>query len=229
MKILVISDIHGRKDWKNNDFDKYDKIIFLGDYVDSFTISSEDILDNLNQIVELKKKNQDKIILLYGNHDLMYKFNGEDMYRCSGYRHEYALALKPIFNEKDIFQAAYQYGNTLFTHAGLNRCFFKELQKFCKEIELKDNNYAWYLNEIFKYKPNLLSTVSHYRGGWHEHGGPFWADMREFSKYTIIENLNQIVGHTPVKKIEKKLNMIFCDCFDEKFGNKEILEMEINE
>ena len=47
MKILVIPDIHGRCFWRLhvNNIDKYDKVVFLGDYVDPYgpeNITEED-------------------------------------------------------------------------------------------------------------------------------------------------------------------------------------------
>lgn len=42
----------------------FDRIIFLGDYHDSFKISSKSIVDNFKSIVELKNSLKDKIILL---------------------------------------------------------------------------------------------------------------------------------------------------------------------
>ena len=70
MKTISIGDIHGRDIWKNVNPSKYDKIIFVGDYVDSFTISNTTILNNLLDIIEFKKSFKNKVILLLGNHDI---------------------------------------------------------------------------------------------------------------------------------------------------------------
>src|SRR3990172_8977517 len=71
-KVLSIGDIHGRIEWiiptfgsvsRFNDWlekgdpsliyplNKYDKIIFVGDYTDSFTLSNLEILHNLKNII----------------------------------------------------------------------------------------------------------------------------------------------------------------------------------
>ena len=55
MKTVTIGDIHGKPDWKKVNPADYDIIIFLGDYVDSNTIEDEEMLDNLAEIVALKK------------------------------------------------------------------------------------------------------------------------------------------------------------------------------
>lgn len=78
MRILVFGDIHGRKFWKeptNRYLKRVDKIIFLGDYFDPYKDEGEflpydEIMDNFNEILELKIRNPDKIVLLLGNHKI---------------------------------------------------------------------------------------------------------------------------------------------------------------
>ena len=51
MKVNVIPDIHGEVKWKKVIDESCDKIIFLGDYVDSFTVSNDQIITNLKDII----------------------------------------------------------------------------------------------------------------------------------------------------------------------------------
>ena len=48
MKIVVVGDIHGHNSWKKilETEEAWNKVIFLGDYVDSFTVSSKEQRDN---------------------------------------------------------------------------------------------------------------------------------------------------------------------------------------
>lgn len=71
--ILVCGDIHGRKFWKKpcENIDNYDKVVFLGDYLDPYNfefISVEEAIENFKEIIELKRNNMDKVVLLLGNH-----------------------------------------------------------------------------------------------------------------------------------------------------------------
>lgn len=43
MTILTISDLHGRTVWREADLTRYDKVIFLGDYTDSYVVDDETI------------------------------------------------------------------------------------------------------------------------------------------------------------------------------------------
>ncbi len=71
--VLVLPDVHGRKFWKKpcENIENYDKVVFLGDYFDPYDfekISVVDCIENFNEILELKRNNMDKVILLIGNH-----------------------------------------------------------------------------------------------------------------------------------------------------------------
>ena len=72
-KVLILPDIHGRKFWKKpcENIDNYDKVVFLGDYLDPYNfefISVEEAIKNFKEIIELKRNNMDKVVLLLGNH-----------------------------------------------------------------------------------------------------------------------------------------------------------------
>ena len=72
MKTLILGDIHGRTIWKEIiEKENPDKVIFLGDYVDTHQfISPRDQIENLEEILTYKEKNPDKVILLRGNHKI---------------------------------------------------------------------------------------------------------------------------------------------------------------
>ena len=57
-KCIVIGDIHGHTSWENIiNKESYDKVIFLGDYFDSFSNPKGiDQINNFKNILSLKKK-----------------------------------------------------------------------------------------------------------------------------------------------------------------------------
>ena len=79
-RILVLPDVHGRLFWKEpvqKYIDVVDRVVFLGDYLDPYgdeggDYDAESIFENLKEIVELKRNNMDKVVLLKGNHDQHY-------------------------------------------------------------------------------------------------------------------------------------------------------------
>jgi predicted phosphodiesterase len=200
MKILTIGDIHGLTTWKEVDPNEYDKIIFVGDYVDSYDVSNITILKNLNDIIDFKKQYSDKVILLFGNHDIQYLYDEETRYKCSGYRYLMSYDLKKVFNDnKDLFQYAYQLDNVIWTHAGITEMWAKEILKDVDKYE-----YANKINELAQEKKTLndIMLVGRSRGGFALTGGPLWADFNSDVKDDPITGLIQIFGHTEVDKIK---------------------------
>lgn len=79
--MIIIPDTHGLDFWKDAVSKRQDneKIIFLGDYLDPHggkinKAAFEQCFDNLCQILEFKKANEESCILLFGNHELSYLF-----------------------------------------------------------------------------------------------------------------------------------------------------------
>ncbi|GAB3905360.1 metallophosphoesterase [Larkinella knui] len=203
MKILTISDLHGRNSWQQVDVTQYDKVIFLGDYTDSYELSDRIILENLQQIIGLKQQYPDKVVLLLGNHDAQYLHFPH--YRCSGFRSSMQPALSALFTEqKSLFQIAHQQNSYVFTHAGVSNRWLAHLPKGDLSSKLEPNlqtldQLATVLNAM--HEDRMLRTslfdISYLRGGYEEAGGPVWADKLETST-DYIAGLHQIVGHTPV-------------------------------
>lgn len=208
MEILVLPDIHGRDFWREpcKNIDKFDKVIFLGDYLDPYgfeNISVETAIDNFKDILKFAKDNP-KVVMLLGNHDMAYfsqTYYGFSSWHC---RHSqtHHKDISALFKEhEDMFKIADVEDNILFTHAGcvsgwLNNTFgndyFKEynLPKLCDDI-----------NELLKTVYGLLQLyqVSRERGGDAFYGSCIWADyseMRHDDNMHPIRGVKQIFGHT---------------------------------
>lgn len=197
MRLLVFGDLHGENRWEQHiqDIDRYDYIIFMGDYMDSFTHLDVELIDNLSQLINFKATYPNKVILLLGNHDNQYAFSDFYETRCSGFRSHIYLYAKTRYRENmDLFQAAFQIEDILFTHGGLLNVHYEALNKI---IEKEQNmRYDAYLNMIFNEKPRTMFLVSALRGGGDSHSGIFWADWRELLAEKNYLPLNQVVGHT---------------------------------
>src|SRR5579859_3883906 len=139
MKIITIGDIHGRDYWKEVDPNQYDKIIFVGDYVDQFPpMTDKTILENLKDIIEFKMAYPDKVVLLLGNHDLQYYFLGD--FGCSGFRPSMAVTLSNLFKKhSELFQVSFQIGNYLWSHAGVSKKWYEFNSKEIEKVKKKFN------------------------------------------------------------------------------------------
>ena len=210
MKILSIGDVHGTDFWKGFVLNpsEFDVIVFVGDYVDSFDKTNEQIKNNLLDIIEFKKSYPEKVFLLLGNHDIQYALNPpatlQMKYGCSGYRGEMHYDLYDIFNNnKDSFQVAYQYENYIWTHAGIHRGWYQSfLAQYNKYFQMFDENVAGKLNIAYKYEVKSLFDVGYLRWGMQKVGGIFWADKQE-TWLKPLKEYHQICGHTHIEDIKQ--------------------------
>ena len=233
--MIIIPDVHGRVFWKEIVKNSEDKIIFLGDYVDPYpgeNISLIGALDNLSEIIDYKKSNPSKVILLLGNHDFMYMDFEHNRYSC---RHDFEnepKITKILMDNRDLFQMNYsiEVKNKLyiFSHAGILKPWIEKYKNLFGEFPGSLDK----INELYKkWDPEFISSlleISYYRGGWSDFGSMIWSDVREHS-VSCEENIYQIFGHTQLKDkpiIEKHFADLDCRrpfFFDEKTGDiKEI-------
>lgn len=191
MKILINPDIHGRVFWKYSieHKDEFDKIIFLGDYLDAY---SPDLLvnekDNFKEIIQFKKDNLDKVILLLGNHDCHY-INSKILH-SSRYNLFKASIYHKLFNDNlDLFQLIYIYDKYLFSHAGVYQKWM-DLNKLTLK-DLLDCD----LDKLSK----SLNWIDYFRGGFYDVGSCIWADIRDSGTEKLLKGYYHIFGHTQLK------------------------------
>jgi hypothetical protein len=221
-KILTIPDLHGKTNWKSV-FDPYfDHIVFLGDYFDAFDDENKtntDMIDNILRIIELKKNYPDKVILLWGNHELHYLFTPTE-YQTSGFRMGLYPVLHQLLNrDKNLFQYAFQIKNYIWTHAGIHIGWWNFRFKGDNEKNISDQLNETFLQKkqgIHDPKVETLMDCGIKRWGSEKVGGPLWADKTEMW-LKGIPGYNQIVGHSKVfnivtSPVKKDASITFCDC-----------------
>jgi predicted phosphodiesterase len=215
-KLLIIPDVHGRVFWKEAT-EKYDqecdKIIFLGDYVDSYpyeNITKKQTINNFEEIIAYKINNKDKVVLLLGNHDMQYfskEFHTRSRYDSSNAWHiandfKTHRSLFKLAHEEDINGKKF-----LFSHSGLMNSWIKRNENVIGDITVASINH---LLEI-PLGIRILTDVSSYRSWFGEKSGSIvWSDVREkidmdaSDEDNIISNTDaivegydyQIFGHT---------------------------------
>jgi hypothetical protein len=210
MKTIVIGDIHGRDVWKKIvEHENADRVIFIGDYFDSFNIPHPDQMINFLDIIEYKKSSGKKVIMLIGNHDYHYMRGIDETY--SGFNAGIKPAISILLEDnKKHLQMAYQTDDFLFTHAGVSSDFMDRAFTDGWRVE----NIADDLNELFKYKP-LLFGFGKFRNpefnidpyGDDKEQSPIWIRPRSLFKSnhdTLRKEIIQVVGHTGIKEMDIK-------------------------
>ena len=221
MKTVFIGDTHGRDLWKQIvevEADA-DKIIFLGDYFDSFDIPGVVQLQNFLDIVEFKKNSDKEVVLLFGNHDYHY-MPGFTGYGYSGYQGAMAFQFRDAISQNlDLLEMAHLHDNILCSHAGIGWVWLEN--KFGKSKD--ESMYGWHcddlegvkyvvelINDYFKSKPSIFEF-----DGWDPYGDnttqtPIWirpkALLAANKDTTLKKQVVQIVGHTGVNNIFDSFN-----------------------
>ena len=207
MKTIVIGDIHGRSNWKQAIHQENpDRVIFIGDYFDSFDISGLEQIHNFKEIIQYKESNpQIEVVLLIGNHDHHY-FPETGNTGTSGYQTGIAPSIIQIIDDnRSHLQIAYGFEEFLFTHAGVSPVFLDQvfgINGWSKEKIVSD------LNELFKYKPNSFQFNGFDSYGDNTTQTPIWIRPRSLMSANIKHKngLNkdyiQVVGHTQMKGLD---------------------------
>ena len=208
MKTVVLGDTHGRSNWKMAIYQEepVDRVIFIGDYFDSFDISGVEQIDNFKQIIKYKEDNpQVEVVLLIGNHDHHY-FPEIGYTGTSGYQSRIAPSITQVIEEnRHHLQMAYGFDKYLFTHAGVSPVFMDQV--FGKDgwsIE----NIVMDLNEMFRFKPKAFEFNGLDSYGDNSTQTPIWIRPRSLMSSNkkhekgLKKDYIQIVGHTGMRRID---------------------------
>lgn len=202
MKILIIPDLHGKSIWQLMvQRENPDKVIFLGDYMDSFNIPYIEQMHNLESIIRYKELHKKSVVLLIGNHDYISNIHDE---ATSGYQVKHAIFIKDVYERnKDLFKVCHKQDEFLFSHAGVSHEFMDDnFSKNNWDVEGIDNQ----LNELFKYKPHCFKFNGSDPYGDNKYQTPVWIRpgslMSANKNSDIKKKLIQIVGHTKTERID---------------------------
>jgi hypothetical protein len=205
MKTIIIGDIHGRSVWKDIVAQENPgRVIFIGDYFDSFNIGGAEQQYNFKEIIEFKEKGECEVILLIGNHDFHYYPGGETY---SGYQRGAAPAIRQLLEEnKHHLQMCYQLDNILFTHAGIGHNWLTHQNKY--EPGVDSGTIADFVNAIWEYQPNRFMFCGIDQYGNTKTQTPIWIRPQALiagNRDTFLKTeYIQVVGHTQVRKIDIK-------------------------
>lgn len=203
MKIVALGDTHGRDKWKDivaKELESSNKIVFIGDYFDThYDETPEQQLSNFNEIVEFKKTNMDKVILLIGNHDFHYLSGVNESY--SGFQYgwskEFNKALEAALAE-GLMQMCYVYDKYVFTHAGVTNtwCVTHSVNRLPNKIEnsinelFKTNKYAFYFQMGYNYSQSGDDVTQ----------SPIWVRIPSLFN-DGVDDFTFVVGHSTLKEL----------------------------
>lgn len=212
MKTILIGDIHGRDTWKGileKESPNLSRIIFIGDYFDSFNIKGLDQIHNFNEIIRFKESTDLEVVMLIGNHDHHYMNVGETY---SGYQPQYQHDIYWVLNEnKKHLQMAYKMDNILCSHAGISSVWLDNKFHWNEETLVED------INDLYKYQPTKFNFTGFDPYGDSPQSSPIWIRPKSLVRSNrdsiLKKNYIQIVGHTEYKTINMEMS-------EKSYGNK---------
>ena len=207
-KITAIGDIHGRDIWKKiveKESDS-DKIVFVGDYVDTHdNISPGQQVKNFEEILEFKGDNKDQVVLLIGNHDYHYlpKIVSWGI-QYSGFQGSIIPQISYTLMEavkSGIIQVTYVHENNIFVHAGLSKTWCDVYKIDLDNLESSVNNLIHERISAFDFLHSPHSSEYGDPYGNNIWQSPLW--IRPLSLLRdCLDDYNQIVGHTQVYNMD---------------------------
>ena len=224
-KVIVVPDVHGRTFWKDIlPHVGKSRIIFLGDYLDPyyddaivFNMTQESVIQNLEEIIELKRTHADSVTLLLGNHDCEYLYGRsvcDD--RCDKSNYERI--------QMDCFQMAAECQIAgkpyIFSHAGLHIKWLDDhVSEWTPESmvnlvnKLNEEALACSDPEHTGFARALAKRDKH-RFGKDKVGSPIWADAESFMEEYLLADVIQVVGPSRTACMQPGItgSELFLDC-----------------
>jgi hypothetical protein len=227
MKVLTVGDLHGKHTIVDRAEEKfveqfYDKLIFLGDYVDSDRGHTfNDQIACVDKVNRLTAAYPDRVISLMGNHEAAYLHNWTHV---SGYQAGAAPSFK-LALEEGYFPICWQYENWIFSHAGINKGWYtRHLQDLGWAAERSEaRNLAECINALYyTSRMSVLFENGFNRGGFYTTGSPLLSDRLEMWNEPLV-SYNQVIGHTrgqsKVQRTFRGFSVYFIDCIKEECDN----------
>lgn len=183
MNTVVVGDLHGRLDVAKkvvSDFENH-QLVFVGDYVDSWTASRAHQLELVEYILDLCA-NRPNTVALAGNHEFSYF---SDKYVCSGFSKSFKNELRSLIPQmKKAFRYYTVVNGWLITHAGVSAHWLEAEHSALDEV----------VETIERSPETRLLDCGWARGGSAPCGGPLWCDY--WQEFEPIAGVKQIFGHT---------------------------------
>ena len=201
MKTIIIGDIHGRNIWKDIvSKESYDRVIFVGDYFDSFNIPGIDQIHNFKEICQFVRDSDKEVILLVGNHELHYMHIGQQ-YR--GFQATLQFDISSIiYQNLDLLTMIYQFDNVIASHAGVSPIWMDD--NFGKDWSY--DNMTDRINDLFKFRPRSFRFSGFDPYGDDLTQSPVWIRPSSLlksntrNKSLIKDHFIQVFGHTSMSQ-----------------------------
>lgn len=193
--MIIVGDLHGRIKTLEKIISLRHQMLFLGDFLDSFTESSENQIEVVKTVLDLQEKGKAEFLL--GNHELSY-INSR-VWRCSGWNDRTSRMMMQYKDE--LWERGLSYvilgANIIVTHAGITLPLWNMLTESRVENNLQEKiDMVCRRIDGARSEPYSWLYQAGTRGNGMHTPGPFWCDWKD--EFEPVPEIVQVVGHTAV-------------------------------
>ena len=186
-----------------------DKIVMLGDYFDDWYALSYEYDDMIKYIKNLLRLNP-SVIPLLGNHELSYLG-----FPCAGHKKSVQKSIYEAIYPDHRFLFGVAIDGVFYSHAGVTISWLKHNKLITQNdlrLKLHKKTGAEVLERCLEKVPYLevFAQAGPARGGT-SYPSPLWADLTEL--IADAAPVKQVVGHTPINRIENIGRVWFTDVY----------------
>jgi hypothetical protein len=214
LKAIIVGDLHGNLPFykKIRSLTK-DKIILLGDLLDSFKYTRAEQLELLKLVLDDIEMGKTECI--FGNHELSYLV---PRLRATGYASSFDAQI--IHLKSRMWKLMKPYildveNKVLISHAGLSHSLIIEAKVMDGFIYNDVHDLDAFLEQSWRapMHESYVYYIGMDRGGPDICGGIFWCDLKK--EFVPVPGLTQIFGHTPSSTVIKIGDNSWCiDCVE---------------
>lgn len=212
-KLLIVPDVHGRTNWEQAvERTSFDKVVFLGDYLAPYpfdmvyyNISKSGSIENFKNILAYKRKNEDKTILLIGNHDCTYLY-GRNVCDSRNDNERFDEIQELYRKNRNLFQMAWETTmrkqRYVFSHAGISIGWMDRYAKGWTTENMVAMLNQMNADALSEPEPentpfaNALAIRGKNRSSDEDYASPVWMDAELLHESPQLPGLIQVVGHT---------------------------------
>jgi len=189
MKTVVVGDLHGKYNIVEEILTWDYNVVFVGDYLDSFTHKAVEQLHTLDLILDSVIKSNGRVKALLGNHEIAYL---NPRMACSG--NSTAVQIGILHRDMSpLLTHLWLHDDILITHAGVSQHLLTS-----SKLSLTEYLDAGDFNQI-----------GYSRGGRNTIGGLYWCDWWE--EFVPVAGTRQIVGHTAFRPVNADKGIVTND------------------
>jgi hypothetical protein len=187
----IIGDLHGKVEVVKHFLAREnERIVFTGDFLDSYDHSVQDQLATLELVLDACEQRPEQVVALMGNHEMSYL---RPEYRASGFSIALDSHLIPLKGKMWRHLQRFTWvDGILVTHAGVCMDW---LNRFCPTcLGVTRANTELLTEFLFECELSAFAEIGDSRGGFAPSGGPLWCDF--YDDFVPLPSITQVFGHT---------------------------------